>query len=677
MPLPKPNLDDRTFQQIVDETKRMIPRYCPEWTDHNVSDPGVTLIELFAWMVEGMLYQLNRVPEKTYITLLELLGVTLRPPEAATARLMFRLSAPATTMVPIPQGCKVGNQALDSEPAVDFYTDTDLLLFPAECKAVLTSSDGVTYSEIVLSESDGQRVFSNEPRPGESFYLVYDHSGDKDLSNHVLALHIECKHAEGTGVDPTDPPLTWEAYCKHGQWVQLEVERDTTLALNQPGVIELYMPPDLRRLRRQRGTSEIWEGYWVRCRYNPSPLSNKFRYKDSPELLNITSATVGGLVQATHATPVVNEILGYSSGQPGQVFQVARPPILPRVTDREMLNDEANDDEANDDEVIEVSETPGQWKVWRERANFGASKPSDLHVVIDRVSGEVRFGPRIRERDGRAHQLGAIPPRGSAIRFRSYRSGGGAAGNVTTGKLTVLKDAIAYVERVTNIRPATGGKDAETIEAAQLAAPKRLARTRAVTAGDFEFLAKEAAPDQIGRAYCVEPILENGLDEPPTIMLYIVAAAQASDRRLDIESDLTPDADLLEIVRNYVHKRRLLTTRVHVRAPQFRPLDIAAALEIHPSINRLEARRMAFEALNRLMNPFTGGPDGTGWPFDRPPYQWEVEHALARIPGVIRVVPRTIRMQTDNRPVDEVAPTKGVLFVAGNFSEIEFKVRQH
>ena len=72
--IPTPKLDDRTYADIIAEAVRLIPRYCPEWTDHNVSDPGVTLIELFAWMVEGMLYQLNRVPEKTYITLLELLG---------------------------------------------------------------------------------------------------------------------------------------------------------------------------------------------------------------------------------------------------------------------------------------------------------------------------------------------------------------------------------------------------------------------------------------------------------------------------------------------------------------------------------------------------------------------------------------------------------------------------
>ena len=63
MSLPTPELDDRRFQDIVDEAKRRINRLCPEWTDHNVSDPGVALIELFAWMTEMTLYRLNQIPE--------------------------------------------------------------------------------------------------------------------------------------------------------------------------------------------------------------------------------------------------------------------------------------------------------------------------------------------------------------------------------------------------------------------------------------------------------------------------------------------------------------------------------------------------------------------------------------------------------------------------------------
>ena len=65
MSLPAPKLDDRSFQDLVDEAKRYIQERCPEWTDHNVSDPGVTLIEAFAWMTDLLLYRLNRVPERS------------------------------------------------------------------------------------------------------------------------------------------------------------------------------------------------------------------------------------------------------------------------------------------------------------------------------------------------------------------------------------------------------------------------------------------------------------------------------------------------------------------------------------------------------------------------------------------------------------------------------------
>ncbi len=86
MALVVPKLDNRTFQDIVDEAKKRIPHYCKEWTDHNVSDPGVTLIELFAWMTDIMLYRLNRVPDLHYIKFMEMLGITLREAVPAQAR---------------------------------------------------------------------------------------------------------------------------------------------------------------------------------------------------------------------------------------------------------------------------------------------------------------------------------------------------------------------------------------------------------------------------------------------------------------------------------------------------------------------------------------------------------------------------------------------------------------
>src|SRR5512136_1077602 len=93
MTLPAPNLDDLRFQSdLVDEARKRIINYCPEWTEYNLSDPGITLIELFAWMTEMLTYRLNRVPEKNYIQFLDMLGLQYQPASSAKTELTFWLS---------------------------------------------------------------------------------------------------------------------------------------------------------------------------------------------------------------------------------------------------------------------------------------------------------------------------------------------------------------------------------------------------------------------------------------------------------------------------------------------------------------------------------------------------------------------------------------------------------
>ena len=60
---PHPTSTTARFQDLVDDAKRLVQQRCPDWTDHNVSDPGVTLIEAFAQMVDQLIYRLNRVPD--------------------------------------------------------------------------------------------------------------------------------------------------------------------------------------------------------------------------------------------------------------------------------------------------------------------------------------------------------------------------------------------------------------------------------------------------------------------------------------------------------------------------------------------------------------------------------------------------------------------------------------
>src|SRR5438128_6600741 len=90
MPIRPPALDDRRFQDLVDEVLRRIPAHTPEWTNPRLGDPGRTLVELFAWLTDTLLYRANLIPERQRLAFLRLLGVHMRP--AVPARGLICLS---------------------------------------------------------------------------------------------------------------------------------------------------------------------------------------------------------------------------------------------------------------------------------------------------------------------------------------------------------------------------------------------------------------------------------------------------------------------------------------------------------------------------------------------------------------------------------------------------------
>src|SRR2546422_3823370 len=142
MALPVPNLDDRRFQDLVDDAKRLVQQKCPEWTDHNVSDPGVTLIETFAWMTDQVLYRLNRVPERNYVKFLELIGVRLFPPTAARAAITFWLAGPQSSTVHIKPGTQVASLRTDTDEAIAFTTVGDLPIVPSRLSRLASTLGG-------------------------------------------------------------------------------------------------------------------------------------------------------------------------------------------------------------------------------------------------------------------------------------------------------------------------------------------------------------------------------------------------------------------------------------------------------------------------------------------------------------------------------------------------------
>ena len=143
MALPVPNLDDRRFQDLVDDAKRLVQRRCPEWTDHNVSDPGVTLIETFAFMTDQLLYRLNQVPDRMYVKFLEMIGLRLLPATPAKAPVTFWLSSPAITGVRVATGTTVAtvrtrHRRFDHRSA----PGTTCSIVPCALQDVATRGDG-------------------------------------------------------------------------------------------------------------------------------------------------------------------------------------------------------------------------------------------------------------------------------------------------------------------------------------------------------------------------------------------------------------------------------------------------------------------------------------------------------------------------------------------------------
>ena len=611
MPLPDPQLDDRHFQDLVNEAKTLIPRFTPEWTDHNVSDPGVTLIELFAWMTDLLLYRLNRVPEKNYIRFMELLGISRKEAVPARTRLSFGLSAPQPGPVTLARGTEVATVRTSERDAISFTTDEDLVLWPPTLRYCLFSSDAQSYVDFLPRlQADGEffDAFQRVPLPGDALYFGFP----ENLSSHLLNLHLVCS-LEGVGVDPKDPPLAWEAWCGDVRgWTRARVERDGTGGLNQPGDVVLTLPPGLETLTLARRTA-----HWLRLRVL-QPRPRQPTYSASPRVDTMATVTMGGEAEATHSTPIVGEVLGRAGGIPGESYILQHTPVLPR----------------RGGETIEVEEDAGQWVSWSEVPSFRDSGANDRHFTLDGVSGTVAFGPMIRSRTGAERPYGATPPKGAAVRMIRYRKGGGIEGTVGANTLSVLKSSIPYIASVTNREGARGGLDPETLDEAKFRAPLALrSQDRAVTVEDYEFLAREASR-RVARARCIQVRNDGGGSAvPPGTVELLIVPVLPPDHPRTLQT-LQPPPDLLEEVRRYLDDRRLLATQLAVDGPAFVGVSVETSVVAQRHVSAEQVRAAVLRRIGEFLDPLHGGPDGDGWPFGRDLYLAEMQSVVQSVEGV-------------------------------------------
>jgi predicted phage baseplate assembly protein len=602
MVLPTPNLDDRRFQDLVDDAKRLVQQRCPEWTDHNVSDPGVTLIELFAWMTDQVVYRLNRVPDRNYVKFLELIGVSLFPPTAARTQVTLWLTAPQPDTVIIPAGTQVATVRTETDEAIAFATTDDLPIVPSSLVELGSMVDSKTYRDhlAALEKGGGLYGFKEVPEPDDAIYVGLS----EPVPSNAVRLRFKC-HIEGVGVDPTNPPLQWEAWTGE-DWQSCELDSDSTGGLNRDGDVVLHVP-------KSHAASVIAKhrAGWLRARVTELGADQP-GYSASPSITDLSVITIGGTVDAVNAEFVDEEDLGTSQGIAGQRFTLKRQPVVP----------------GDDPTLVDVS-GPDGWEEWTEVSDFADSGPDDRHFALDISSGEVRFGPSVRLDDGQLRTYGAVPPKNARLRIQAYRTGGGRKGNVSIRALTVLKSSIPFVAKVENRRAAAGGVDGEDLENAKIRGPIALrTRGRAVTTEDYAHLAQEAAPE-VARIRAVSA--GDGADAG-SVRVLVVPSTGTRDGWLRFEQ-LIPGEETLQKITDRLEEARVIGTRAIVEPPIYRGVTVVAKLRARSRQNPTRLQEAALQALYAYFDPIDGGPDGTGWPFGRPVNIGEVYSVLQGLRG--------------------------------------------
>jgi predicted phage baseplate assembly protein len=632
-------LDDRRFEDLVAEARRRIPGYTPEWTDLNDSDPGITIVQVFAWLTETILWRLNRVPDKSVVRFLRLLGVEPAPAAPARAALTFTVTDSPEHVVAVPQGTLVSAGSDPEGRAILFETDENLSAVNIQISAIQVY-DGAQFERVNTAGDPAARVFypfGEQPRRGAAWYLgltarfprgrfaitIDADEGDARAETRAVGVRLQA---------PTPPAHTvWEYWAGDDRgWQSLVVLTDTTFSLTESGAVTFEAPVTIPMAIAAKPVGLVPADtpmYWLRHRL-VELLGPGY------EIVPRVAAVLLNTVTATHAVTVSEELVGASDGTPDQQFTLANTPVVAGTL------------------LLEVREAFDQdFRPWTAATDLGASSRDDRHFVVDLGTGRITFGdgrhgmipPLVTDRREATERGGGDAPIAN-IRATRYRWGGGVAGNVGVGAIASLQAAVPFVDSVTNLRNAVGGSDAESFEEMRARAPLEIrTQSRAVTASDFEFLAIHTPGARIRRARALplhhpelEPRRPAGAGQPVTAVpipgVVTVVVVPHSEMRRPV---VRPET--LELVAAHLQRHRLITTEIYVAPPRFRKVEIEVRVMAKPDSSSGAVQQSLLARLLAYFHPLTGGEDGRGWPFGGTLFFSDTYRQILNSPGVLRV----------------------------------------
>ena len=496
MPIPLPNLDDRRWADLVEEGRAQITRYAPQWTDHNLHDPGITLIDLYAWLAEMTAYRLNRISPRHKQKFVELLGFQLLDPSPAVVALSFGPAALTPAFI-IPAGAEFEGTNSDLQ-VVPFRTLRDLTVSDSVLKAVQVDGGDGSLTDRTADFTEGFPVkpFGNAPIPDSALYLGFD----PVAANVPLSLGVRLA---GPGNDAAErqrildeaaqqvaacqpprprfrcvpelaappvalPPhhsvrLVWEAFTTAG-WSVVS-SSDDTRSLTLDGFVTLTLPSNVA-LSVQGSLSQQY--FYVRCRildgaYDAVPVLLDVAVNAVPTEQAVAATQTFAIkrgVIPTGTAPIAGSwrCVSFALDARGAIvtldFASVTGPIVPvwsytaptAATDGAITLGlrVAGVGTVLPDQIAELPDPPvagvdvwtlagSDWNLWIRRNDFDASTRLDYDYVLDPTRGQIRFGSGERGRS----------PAPGAVIIATYRQTAAAAGNLAPGKLTRVRQSPA------------------------------------------------------------------------------------------------------------------------------------------------------------------------------------------------------------------------------------------
>lgn len=692
MPITVPNLDDRNFDDLYQELRARVPVHTPEWTNLDESDPGVTLLQLFAFLADNLSYRSNRIPEATRRTFLNLLGMGLQPATPAEGFVAFEVVGTTPQLVAGGTAVRAGKVAFRTRrtvnalpveahvfwkrPRTDLDPDTldhlrrlhepflgpggvaSLAFYdPVELTApapgvplpvvdladpVAGPVDGSLWVALAASEVT---VAASGGAPEAAVAALRPAIAGQTLTLGVLPAAT----ADGRVLDPqrivpvgTEPSLVVEASAPGSAPTYRRLPlTHADAVLDRPGVLDVQLPP-LDQLvgpwvvdLNTEGTADLPPVVQDRSLAARVVTWLRVRRPSSGTAADGPGGAAVSWVGANAAAVVqsirvTQEQVGTGSGAPDQRYRVANAPVL------------VADPDPDTRPLVEVQGPTGIWEPWALVDLLHAAEPDDKVYALDPEAGVVSFGSGLH---------GFRPPLHSAIRI-TYEYGGGPQGVVPIGAVGKSDLPASVAVKVSNPLATWGGTAGESVLDGERAIPAWVRhRDRAVTAADFRDIVLRTPGVDLGRVD-VLPLFDPRPTSPapdPTDAAGAVTVVVVP--RADGLAPTPPaavDPHVLEAVCAWLDPKRLLTTQVFVRGARWVPIVVSVGIALMPGEVREEVERRAWVALDGYLSPLTGGlhapaegitveatgASPVGWPLGVGVRADDVGAAVTRVPGV-------------------------------------------